>query len=112
MCSVHVVIESTLLVVSCRALPCVLLLRDYSSDKPVPATQKSPSLQPSLRETVANWDTANKLYYGPDRDMANFPTLVRPAYCPPVRLAFIPDSWFRMFYDKTGVTGVIHYFTS
>jgi len=113
-----------------RASACVpvLILRDYSSsdqpvqtssdqpvqtssDQPVP-TRKSkwayppPMKQLTIRERVATWDAANKLYFGPDRDMANFPSLVRPESIPPVRFGFIPDSWFQIFYEKTGVTGM------
>lgn len=92
-----------------RATACVLVLRDYSSDQPVPRKSKHvyppPVKELTIKERVANWDAANKLYFGPDRDMANFPSLVRPESIPPVRLGFIPDSWFQMFYEKTGVTG-------
>lgn len=91
------------------ATACILILRDYSSDVPAPKKSKyvypPPVQELTIRERVAVWDSANKLFYGPDRDMANFPSLVRPESIPPVRLGFIPDSWFQMFYEKTGVTG-------
>nr|AOR07058.1 mitochondrial ATP synthase subunit b precursor [Enchytraeus cf. crypticus SL-2017] len=76
-----------------------------------PATTPPPkSSQPSseggdIQQCIANWDAANKVYFGPERDNVNFPIRRREPYCPPVRLGFIPESFFQAFYNKTGVTG-------
>lgn len=58
-----------------------------------------------IEEVVKNWENANKIYYGPQRDFTNFPRLVNPLTNPPVRLGFIPESFFQLFSEKTGVTG-------
>lgn len=58
-----------------------------------------------IRRTLAQWEAAHKIYFGPERDTVNYPLKTQPETSPPVRLGFVPETWFQAFYDKTGVTG-------
>jgi len=54
---------------------------------------------------LGNWEKANNVYYGNERDTKNYPHPTQAEGPPPTRLGFIPESYFKAFYDKTGVTG-------
>lgn len=79
---------------------------DAAPAKPVAAAAATESSSGGdIQSTIAGWDRANKIYFGPERDTVNFPIRKREDFSPPVRLGFIPESFFQAFYDKTGVTG-------
>jgi len=61
--------------------------------------------QTTIEQHIKNWDKAHEIYFGPERDHKNFPLEAAPVTRPPVRLGFIPESFFNFFHEKTGVTG-------
>ena len=96
-----------------RLVVAVSSTRNASDAAKSPASTSAPKVVHSsssgsegdIQKTIANWDAANKIYFGPERDTVNFPIRRREALTPPVRLGFIPESFFQAFYEKTGVTG-------
>nr|AOR07062.1 mitochondrial ATP synthase subunit b precursor [Mesenchytraeus cf. gelidus SL-2017] len=70
-----------------------------------PAAEKSEENGNDIQHTLAQWDAAHKIYFGPERDTVNFPLKQQPERSPAVKIGFIPETWFQAFYDKTGVTG-------
>jgi len=67
---------------------------------PVGSRQKS-----DAAKQAEQWEEANKIFYGPDRDTKNFPHPVMPETSGKVRLGFIPEGWFKFMEEKTGVSG-------
>merc|ERR1711909_171550 len=60
-----------------------------------------PESDATVQELVSNWKKLNAKYFGPERDLKNFPTATVPDSLPPTRMGFLPATWFEAFYNKT-----------
>ena len=74
----------------------------------VPKTQEEISMERAKK--LRNWESANEIFYGPERDLKNFPHPKMAVESPKNHLGFIPTNWFKALYPKTGVTGISNSF--
>lgn len=70
----------------------------------VPAAKTGRAKRMTLEE-VLTADPVSKMPEGPERDVVNFPRIKRAIDTPKASLGFIPESYFRLFYPRLGVTG-------
>lgn len=82
-----------------------LLARPEVRNQVVLSLARCSSSETPLSKHLENWDKANQVYYGPERDLKNFPALKMPETTPPTRMGIFPESWFTAIGEKTGVTG-------
>lgn len=65
-----------------------------------------PQKELSIDERLKYWKEANEIFYGPQRDMKNFPPLELPEKIEKdYNLVVIPSSWFKPIYERLGVSG-------
>lgn len=65
----------------------------------VRSCSSAPARKPGKKDDFYDpWDN-------PERDYVNFPRPVQPENCPPTRHIWMPESFFKYLYPKTGVTG-------
>lgn len=58
-----------------------------------------------IARKLRTWETAHEIFYGPERDLKNFPHPKMVDVEQKNHLGFIPHSWFKACYPKLGVTG-------
>ncbi|KAH9491374.1 hypothetical protein Btru_052252 [Bulinus truncatus] len=80
-------------------------LREMASAAAVTQSYTPNVKKPTREERIEQWDYVNSIYFGPERDIKNFPILKQPDRPEPVRLGLIPAKWFDLMYSKTGVSG-------
>lgn len=77
--------------------------KEYWGDYVPP--QYVPPKQYSMEERIEIWNYCNSVFFGPERDMKNFPNVSAFEKPMPVRLGVIPAAWFDFYKEKMGVSG-------
>ncbi|CAG5121633.1 unnamed protein product, partial [Candidula unifasciata] len=85
-----------------RPLQMIGLCRSGCAEEPL---RYIPPKSFTKEQRMEQWEYVNSIYFGPERDMKNFPNPSQPESSPAVRVGIIPASWFNFLYPKTGVTG-------
>ncbi|XP_060079588.1 ATP synthase subunit b, mitochondrial-like [Ylistrum balloti] len=60
---------------------------------------------PTLEERVATWKEVSDIFYGPERDLKNFPPVKQIVDPPKTRYVVVPEAFFEALYNKTGILG-------
>jgi len=90
------------------AAPAANAAAKYQHDKSHFCDYEPPVFKPheiTVQDRIETWNYVNSVYFGPERDMKNFPSYKQLYEPPKVRLGFIPSGWFDFLHPKTGVSG-------